>query len=247
MQLSAAQSKPGFYRVLFFVPSACVIAAVLAGCSASSSTLQGMVSRYVLPGDPLAQAQLDPRLRYLRVDTSQGGAALMALGYLDPVKDDPQGAPEEVWYSASKEVLRLRHGRLAGATGLPREWRDVSFSAVPSWRSVLERPSLGSYQRVRDSMPGALTGVKDSVTIRPIAPPGKTLVSVQVPASVQWFEEVAVTRPPAAQLPASLFAVDLSNGTERVVYSQQCLAADLCLALRPVTAAAPAPAAAASR
>lgn len=205
-----------------------------------------MVTRYVLPNDPLAKAQLDPRLRYLRVDTSREGSALMALGYLDPVKDDPQGAPQEVWYSASKEVLRLRHGRLAGATGLPREWRDVQFSAVPTWRAVLERPSLGRYQRTRDTMPGALTGVKDSVTIRPIAPPSGTLVSVQLPASVQWFEEVAETRPPAAQLPPSLFAVDLSNGAERVLYSQQCLAADLCLALRPVAAAAPVTAAGAA-
>lgn len=225
-------SQPGLGRVFFFGGFAALCLLGLGGCSASSTAVWDVARESWRPSDKITQAALNPRLSYLRVDTAQS-PALMVLGYVDGLPE-AQGA-DEVWYSASREVLRLRNGRLSGASGLTVEWRDVRFSAIPSWRSALERPSGASYQRWRDVMPGQLTGIKDSVSIRPTAAPQRLLADFRPKSSLQWFEESVVSVPSSAQLPVARYAVDLSGREERVVYSEQCLSADLCFALRPVT------------
>lgn len=224
-------SQPGFRRVFFFLGAAALGVFGLAGCSASSTALWNVVSDSWSSEDKLAQAPRDPRFQYLRVDTA-GAQALMVLGYMDGAPSG-QGA-DQVWYSASKEVLRLREGRLSGASGLAVEWRDVRFSALPSWRSVLERPSGASYQRWRDVMPGQLTGVKDTVSVRAIAVPQRLASSFRPPPGLQWFEETVVSAPASAGLPPARYAVDLSGPQETVVYSEQCLSNDLCVVLRPL-------------
>lgn len=227
----SAWSKPGFHRVFFFWGFAALCLLGLGGCSASSTAVWDVVGESWRPADKVAQATLDPRFRYLRVDTTRTHT-LMVLGYVDGLPDG-LGA-DEVWYSASKEVLRLRNGRVSGASGLTVEWRDVRFSAIPTWRSALERPSGASYQRWRDVMPGQLTGIKDTVSIRATQPPERLVSDFQPSSHLQWFEESVVSVPSSARLPVARYAVDLSGREERVVYSEQCLSADLCFALRPV-------------
>ena len=49
--------------------------------------------------------------------------AFLVLGYVDTSSD----GPVEVWYSGSGEVVRMRHGRVVGTTGLSTDWRAVRF------------------------------------------------------------------------------------------------------------------------
>lgn len=186
----------------------------------------------VFPGDPFEKTPFNPRFLYLRVDTG-GHTVFLVLGYLDPVADEA-GATEEVWYSGDREVVRLWKGRLGATAGLPVDWRDVRYSAIPAWRAVRNTPSGGSYQRTRDVMPGYVTDLRETVTIRAIATPAKTRTGVALPEGVQWFEETAVNGQGQSTLPPARYAVDLTGTQEQVVYSEQCLSDTLCLVLQPL-------------
>ena len=177
-------------------------------------------------GAPAADtAPLNPAFQYLRVAVGKN-VALVELGYIDA---SPQ-PDTEVWYSASKEAIRLWHGRLAGTAGLNTDWRTVKFSDVPSWKSALQGGA--TYRRQRDVMPGYLVGVREQVLIRPIASPLKSEFVGTPPLGLQWFEELSAPEGLAPKLPAARFAVDLSGPQERVIYSEQCLSAELCLTIQ---------------
>lgn len=231
-----AFTKPGLGRVLFFLLCLTALLAGLSGCSSSSKTLWDGANAALFPKDPLETAKLDARFRYLRVDTGRN-TALLVLGYVDPISGDTAHA-EEVWYSGTKEVVRLIGGRLSSTAGLAANWQDVHFSAIPTWRSVLRASSGGSYQRTRDVMPGYVTGIHELVTIRAMAPPATLPSKTILPQGVQWFEEVATRMDGrASPLPPARFAVDLAGPVERVVYSQQCLSERLCLTFQPIDTA----------
>lgn len=196
-------------------------------------------------------AVLNPAFTYLRV-TNDKSVALVVLGYVD---NSPQPGTE-VWYSGDKNTLRLWRGRLAGTAGLTTDWRAVRFAEVPTWRQAMQGGVR--YQRQRDVMPGYAIDVRETVELVPVSAPERSpLVGAAAPAAsrLQWFEERTVPQGQAAGLPTARFAVDLSGPQERVVYSEQCLNATLCLTFQawpaPLAAAAgvssPSPATTVSR
>ena len=152
--------------------------------------------------------------------------ALMVLGYIDSAPE----AGTEVWYSANKETIRLWRGRLAGTAGLNTDWRYVRFSHVPNWKSAMQ-PGV-SYRRQRDVMPGYIVSAREQVLIRGIPVPKSSSLIGLSPESLQWFEELTAPEGRAPALPAARFAVDFSGTQERIVYSEQCLSATLCLTLQ---------------
>ena len=152
--------------------------------------------------------------------------ALLVLGYID-------SAPEtetEVWYSANKETIRLWRGRLAGTAGLNTDWRSVRFSDVPNWKSAMQPGT--SYRRQRDVMPGYVVGAREQVLIRSIPAPHKSALVGISAGSLRWFEELTAPEGQAPALPPARFAIDPSGSAERVIYSEQCLSAELCLTLQ---------------
>ncbi len=192
-----------------------------------------------LPGkraDP--GVRLDPKYRWLRVAT-QGRHVYLALGYEDK---NPLGTIE-VWYSGTKEVLRLQNGRIAGATGLTTEWRSVSFQDVPTWSSVASAELPLRWTRTRDVMPGYRFGVRDRLEVRAILAPQKVPLQGVDAQQLSWFEERIVSPENARAsasgdrdlLPVSLYAVDLKGESEKVVYGEQCLSPGLCFAWQRVT------------
>lgn len=210
----------------------------LAACAGSTSAVTDSV-RLLIAAPAADTAKLNPQLRYLRV-TAGKNVALLVLGYTE----DTPAPGTQVWYSADKETIRVWNGRLAGTAGLHTDWRSVRFADVPTWRTALAGGA--SYQRQRDVMPGYQVDTRDTVWIVPIATPSSSLLRDIPPQSLQWFEERTVRQGQAASLPAARFAVDLSGGQERVVYSEQCLSAAVCLTLQPWPAVAPSPTAASS-
>ena len=174
--------------------------------------------------------ELNPKLRYLRVDVDGRPPALLVLGYLDP---HPQGEVE-VWYSSQGEVIKTRHGRIVGTAGLELDWRRVIMSpAPPDWTTMVA--SGQRYRRWRDEMPGYRQSILSDVLVTPWpglpnVPLGASLSSDRA-KHYRWFREDDTSRSPNA-LPPSWFALGPYDGQPSVVYSQQCLSATFCLSLQ---------------
>lgn len=192
----------------------------LMGCTPSSSMrsimdLGGQLSSR--GGVQAGGAALNKAYRYLRVQSGKR-VVYFALGYLDP---HPEGAIE-VWYSGEREVLRLQNGRVVGAIGTPTEWLSVAFKGQPTWSG---NPDGAVYERVRDVSPGYRFGLRETLRILSVPPPrGVNLVGMPV-EDLTWFQESAAG---ADDLPPTLYGVRQEQGIFRVVYSEICLAKDLC-------------------
>lgn len=204
----------------------CVLGVVsilgLQGCAPHQSAAFDawrQLSPFGAKADP-SQGPLNPQYRYLRV-TVNAQPVLMVLGYVDMA--DSQ-APVQVWYSGAGEVLRLRHGRLAGLVGSPTEWRDVRWpQGTPGWGAALQQPS--SYERVLDQMPGYRLGTVQSLQIEAVPTPLDTAWAGPVPADLRWFRESVSS----GALPPARYAVRMGPQGAEPVYGEQCVAADLCL------------------
>ena len=166
-----------------------------------------------------ATAKLNPNLKYLRVMVD-GREIFMALGYVDGTPD----GPVQVWYSARGDVLRLRDGRVVGATlKTDTSWLDVTFSHLPRWEAIA---GPVAFERSRDVSPGYRYGIREKMLIRPVAIPDDTLLKCVPPSSLVWFEEVVqgdTSAPPAR------YAVEFGpGGMHQVVYAEQCLSVEFC-------------------
>lgn len=210
-----------------------VLAAGLSGCATGVSPVGQILS--ALASDKLGSAgaqpipaRPDPAYRYLRVEVEGRPPAMLVLGYLDA---DPQGEVE-VWYSASREVIRTQHGRIIGTAGLEVDWRGLRHPvAPPAWSAV---PAQGAqYERSRDVFPGYRYGVLERVALVPLAALPELRLPAVLPLGLatgyQWFRETATgARQP---LPPAWFAWGMHQGRGAVVYSEQCLSATFCLKL----------------
>ena len=163
-------------------------------------------------------AQLDPRYRYLRV-VHRAGISGMVLG---PIETTPSG-PVEVWYASDGALLRIQNGRLAGNTGLQREWRRVVLPQLPSWPDLAARKEPFRWERERDVMPGYRYAVRDTLVVSMVPAPSSTKLVGVDPGQLIWFEERTESSTEEA-LPAAHYAVQ----GDHVVYAEQCVAPDRC-------------------
>lgn len=173
----------------------------------------------------IAEAKLNPSYQYLHVTLGNSKPALLVLGYVDA---HPQGNIE-VWYSGLGEVLRLQNGRLVGASGLPVEWRRVTYSETPpDWNSV---SAAGvQYARIRDEYPGYKLGLMDQVFSTHMKKPPDDFLS-DAPADVSWYQE-RYSDAGGTSIPAAWFALGNYGGQKTIVYSRQCLSVNVCLTLK---------------
>ena len=206
------------------------LVAVLAGCASSTNAVLQTLQYVVQRDSAIAGVKLNPNFRYLRV-TVDGRTALLVLGYVDA---HPQG-PIQVWYSAEREVVSIQNGRLVGAVGLTTEWRNVNTTELPSWPVLALGGTPLRLVRVRDVMPGYRYGVRDSLILRAISPPTRSVLQGLNPSDLTWFEESFETEdigafvPGQNTLPAARYAVSVSGNVPQVLYGEQCLSADFCL------------------
>jgi len=214
-------------RVLPHVFLSLLLVSLLAACGHTpvTRTLAEAFGR----GIGAESVALNPKFRYLRV-VANGREALMVLGYVD---ENPAG-PIETWYSNAGEVLRLQNGRILATTGLKVDWRSVRYADVPSWSSMLQQSSA-RFIRERDEMPGYRFGIRELISLYPINPPADARLLGISAKSLIWLEEkVQGTR---HELPSARFGLRQENGAVSVVYGEQCVAQDLCIAWQswPVT------------
>lgn len=171
----------------------------------------------------------NPQYRYLRVEVVGKPAALLVLGYLDA---HPQG-DIEVWYSSSREVIKIQNGRIVGTSGLNPDWQRVQYPvAPPTWVNLPAQGVL--YARERDEMPGYRAAIRDQLQVKPWAGlPTITLpatLPVGLAKSYRWFSEASLSS--TEPLPPAWFALSLRGDQPAVVYSEQCLSVNFCLKLQ---------------
>jgi hypothetical protein len=211
-----------------FLIAGCLVL-LLTGCQSTTDNPALQTLRAALWGaDQPTGAGLDPRFTYLRVTVGKP-VVFLALGYVDPHSN----GQVEVWYSAKGEVIRLQNGRVVGAAGTLTEWRQVRVPVMPSWRELAKQSEAYSWQRERDVMPGYRFDVRDTLQLQRIAAPSRSAVVGIAPALLTWFEETSVSVPAnqiaTDTLRPARYAVEFSGDTERVVYGEQCLNAELCI------------------
>lgn len=193
--------------------------------------------------DNIDVSRLNPQFRYLKI-VINGAPLVLALGSIDsiPGRDGQAASTTENWYSASGELVRIRDGRIVATSGVEvADWRSTTTGTLPSWQSIAAAPDrLWFYNRTRDVMPGYHYGLKDAITITPIArPETKTPLVGVASEQLAWFRETGVTTgaDDANKMQAVVYGVDLSRtGNEAVVYLEQCLSATVCLTLQRLPA-----------
>jgi len=190
-----------------------------------------------LGGSPAVDAsRFNPNIHYLRV-TVDKQVAFLALGFID---NDSHGRVE-VWYSGDRQTLRIQNGRIAGAAGVPTEWRSVELPDFPLWSTIAQSKDPYRWVRVRDVMPGYRYGVRDELMVRMIPMPEKTALVNFDGKYLTWFEEqfqagvprksswFPLTAPDDRVLPPARYGVDMRDGGDTVAYAEQCLSPDYCL------------------
>jgi hypothetical protein len=197
-----------------------LLALSLAGCGHTPVTRTLFDTFGKAPG--VDAINLNPAYRYLRVSVG-GRDALLVLGYSDST---PVG-PIETWYSNAGEVLKLQNGRIVSTVGLRIDWRTVTYTDLPSWSDVVNSSSA-QFMRKRDEMPGHRFGISETVMLYPVKPPSDArLVGVSA-KELMWFEETVQASP--KPLPSARYGLSRRNGAPTVIYGEQCLARDLCIA-----------------
>jgi len=195
-------------------------ALVLAGCGHTPVTRTLFDTFGKGPG--VGAINLNPAYRYLRVSV-EGREALLVLGYSDPT---PTG-PIETWYSNAGEVLQLHNGRILATVGLRIDWRAVAHTGLPSWSDVINSPSA-QFLRKRDELPGHRFGVSETVMLYPVKPPADARLVGLSSEELTWFEETVQASP--ERMPSARYGLSVYGGVPTVIYGEQCLKPDLCIA-----------------
>ncbi len=238
-----------------------VVAAVvmLAACTGPNEVALEMLLEQFRPPAAFSGGGLDPRYEYIRI-TSNGRPAFMVKGMSSGLSRQSV-APDSVWYSADREVMFLRSGRIVRTLGTPVELHRVD-TRFPDWTQIAEGQSV-SYARQRDFARPGRYGVTEQVEVRRLSASAKPVKPAQwlgnpalpSPDSLIWFEERVVQSGPVdagqTQLPVSRFAVLMpaqvsapvpapvsasspvqASPLPMVIYSEQCLAENLCLTVQ---------------
>lgn len=166
--------------------------------------------------------------------------------------------PTQVWMTPAGEMLHITaQGRLSSTFGTAyADWTRSHSAYMPTnWRQVhthLMANKEVQYQRERDVSPGGFANIQERITITALkqAPKIDWLHPLPLAEQLHWFEEHAQLRDPAGRwallpasnantdpmgqaLPPARFAVAFfPDGSEQVVYSEQCLSHAVCLRMQ---------------
>jgi hypothetical protein len=179
-------------------------------------------------------AQVQPEVEYLWVSLG-GRATVMALGERSLVGVAPNVSRHEYWYTGQGEMLYLRNGRIQEAKGFTQEWRGQT-SSPPDWSDVLQSNRAISWRRQLDVLPGFRYNLIDHLTTYKLPAPKQLPEQVQHTAA--WVGDSVESKNENGRAWRFEQRFAIENGV--VVYSEQCLAPDLCLKLRPLGVVVPA-------
>jgi hypothetical protein len=206
--------------------SVLVVVLIVQGCRGSNPVYDTLTN--VLPWSR-QYASLQPGFEYLWVSVD-GRASVMALGS----RETRGRAVHEHWYTGQGEMIYLVNGRVQQALGFTHEVRHQTGQA-PAWSELGQSLTAVQWTRQLDLMPGYRMGVQEYVASRAVAEPSR--LPEDVPAHAQWYADIVNGK--HANGLAWRYEQRFALANDHVVYSEQCLAATLCLKLRPLGVVVP--------
>ena len=181
------------------------------------------------------ETPLNPKYRYLKVDAN-GLLALLVLGYVD----QKQKSQHDVWYSAFKELVEIKDGRLGNTEGLEINWTEVTITEAPPLIAALltiegsqKQPVFKlRYARMRTVMPGYHVNVRETVVMEALNEiPGdapKQLRDASANPDIRWVQETVLvpiqTQNPSIKPLRAIYAINTK--TSEVVFGKQYLTPD---------------------
>jgi hypothetical protein len=192
------------------------------------------------PQTVIDRTPLNPNLRYLKVEAN-GQPALLVLGYVDQHQD----AQRAVWYSAFKEVIEIKDGRLASTAGLDINWTQVTWSDAPPLQAALTENNISSktpprklrYTRERTVMPGYQVNIRETVVMEPLAQAPSDIprqlkdTTLKNNADLRWVQETVLVstnnKNPSIKPLRAIYAIDRKSNA--VVFGKQYLTPDYTL------------------
>ncbi len=179
--------------------------------------------------DKKTRANLSPGFEYLEVEWG-GRKAYMALGY----RETQVARISEHWYSGQGEMLKLVNGRIVEVFGMIHEVRNVTTNP-PVWNDALTHRLPIVWSQTKDLMPRYRYGLQEFVKTQQITPnPSDKAIASE--ATAWLIEEVRSKdekgRPWVYQQKFALLG-------DRVVYSEQCVAQEMCFKLKPLGVVVP--------
>lgn len=203
----------------------CGLAGLLLGCRGVNPVLDTMLS-YQESERPL---RLSPTYEYMRVEVGKR-ATVVVLGERVRVPTSDGVDVHEYWYSSQREMLQLVNGRLYRAMGFTTEWRS-NHGAPPRWQSIETIRYEMPWSRELDVMPGYRYGQVDHLWIKPVPRPPTS--PSEVSAQAVWFDEEVLSQTKDGKPWSYQQRFAVQGG--QILYSEQCLAPDICMKLRPLT------------
>lgn len=187
---------------------------------------------FTSPHSIIDAVQLDPRYRYLKVEAN-GQPALLVLGFAD----QKSNSTSDIWYSAFKEVIEIRGGRLGNTEGMDVNWTQVILVDAPPLaealinpdQSLSKRPPRFRYSRLRSVMPGYHVNIRETVVMQALNDIPNDVPQVFKEAKtnhdIRWVEEIVLVpannQNPSIKPLRAIYAVNTK--TKNVVFGKQFL------------------------
>lgn len=165
-----------------------------------------------------------PGFEYLEVEWL-GRKSVMALGY----RSVSGTHTDEHWYTNQGEMLKLQNGRIAQVLGMTRELRRLSNNS-PSWTDLTSRKLPVGWSQTKDVMPGYRFGLQEFVITQQVDPTSTEQSLSKV--ATHWIAEEIKSKDASGK--TWIYKQKFALANNQVVYSEQCVAQDMCFKLRPL-------------
>lgn len=170
-----------------------------------------------------------PGFEYLEVEW-QGRKAAMALGY----RENKGSQVSEYWYSGQGEMLKLLNGRIVQVLGMTQEVRSLSTN-TPSWADLLSHRLPVVWSQTKDTMPGYRYGLQEFVISQQVIP--TRVETALVNTTDGWVLEEIKSKEESGK--TWIYQQKFALANDRVIYSEQCVARDMCFKLKPLGVVVP--------
>jgi hypothetical protein len=194
--------------------------ALSTGCASNIEALRATTLSALLPNRQVSQALLVPEFAYLRIVVN-GRLAFLARGAIDRRGTQPL----EVFFSADRETLKLLDGRIVEYSSSGRHIIVESETPPAPW--TVESRSFALFRESRPEYVVSTHIVSRRLIVEPPKP--SNLIGI-APASLTWFEEI--TEQSGFGNARSIYAIRRGTNGAEVVYSEQCIAPDLCFTVQ---------------
>ena len=178
---------------------------------------------------PPPEPKLSSKYQYLRVSyvdrkSRKPRYAFFVLGRLE--KSDC--GSHQTWYGPYGQIIQTCEGRLMSTVGLPFNLEKSSFKPWPLWQDA--QKNAPAFTRTFDVMPGYHYGLNQSLKLQQTTKPSCCFME-KAHEGLIWFKDMPTEADKYHQLPPSVYGVRFHNEQVDVIYSEQCITPQFCLAL----------------